>query len=296
MKHIRPCVTALALVVIMAGSNGCKDNSTDPGASVPLPHDRILVDHRATDLAAIPPLYVRKAKTELHIAYGHTSHGSQLVDGMTGLAHFKGAFYAFSQAGAADSALDLFDTPFAGAADLGNPDRSAWASATRTFLDAHPSINVVLWSWCGQVSNASVADIDLYLSLMDGLERAYPNVHFVYMTGHLDGSGLQGNLHQRNEQIRAYCSENKKALFDFADIESYDPDGTWYGDKAANDNCDYDSDGNGSRDRNWALEWQAAHPGQWYNCGAAHSQPLNANRKAYAAWWLWARLVGWNGQ
>jgi hypothetical protein len=31
----------------------------------------------------------------------------------------------------------------------------------------------------------------------------------------------------------------------------------------------------------------------WYECGAAHTQPLNANRKAYAAWALFARLAGW---
>jgi len=27
----------------------------------------------------------------------------------------------------------------------------------------------------------------------------------------------------------------------------------------------------------------------------AHSQPLNANLKAFAAWWLFARLAGWPG-
>ena len=63
---------------------------------------------------------------------------------------------------------------------------------------------------------------------------------FVYMTGHLDGYGLTGNLHIRNEQIRAYCAANKKILYDFADIESYNPDGVYFGDKDANDNCDYD--------------------------------------------------------
>ncbi|MDY6833294.1 MAG: hypothetical protein SVY53_00640 [Chloroflexota bacterium] len=88
---------------------------------------------------------------------------------------------------------------------------------------------------------------------------------------------------------------NDRILYDFADIESYDPDGTYYGDKIPNDNCDYDSDADGVRDANWATEWQDAHPGEWYNCGSAHSQPLNANMKAYAAWWLWVRLAGWDG-
>jgi hypothetical protein len=31
----------------------------------------------------------------------------------------------------------------------------------------------------------------------------------------------------------------------------------------------------------------------WYSCSSAHSEPLNANRKACAAWWLFARLAGW---
>jgi hypothetical protein len=118
---------------------------------------------------------------------------------------------------------------------------------------------------------------------------------FVYMTGHLDGSGLTGNLHIRNEQIREYCRANDKILYDFADIETYDPDGTYFGDKIPNDACDYDTDGNLTRDGNWAIEWQNANPGEWYDCVSAHSQPLNANLKAYAAWHLWARLAGWPG-
>ena len=70
---------------------------------------------------------------------------------------------------------------------------------------------------------------------MNGLENDYPNVRFVYMTGHLDGSGTSGNLNQRNEQIRNYCTTNGKTLYDFNDIESYDPDGNYYLDKDANE-------------------------------------------------------------
>lgn len=291
----RTAITCAIVLSSLAGLPACTDTSTDTAGTIALPHETILVNHVSTRLTAIPDLYLQKAKRELRIAYGHTSHGSQLVDGMQGLANTRGVKYAVNATGA-DSALILHDTPFAGASDLGNPDLSAWASATRTYLDTHPDITVIMWSWCGQVSSASAADIEQYLSLMNGLERAYPNVHFIYMTGHLDGTGLKGNLHLRNEQIRTYCADNKKALYDFEDIESYDPGGTYFGDRSPNDNCDYDSDGNGSKDRNWAADWQSAHPGEWYGCGAAHTQPLNANQKAYAAWSLWARLVGWNGQ
>jgi hypothetical protein len=291
----RTVVTAVVLLVALAGLPACKDSSTENAGTLSLPHESILVNHLSTRLATIPDLYLAKAKRELRIAYGHTSHGSQLVDGMQGLAILRGVKYAVNETGA-DSALILHDTPFAGASDLGNPDFTSWASATRTYLDSHTNINVVIWSWCGQVSSASAADIDTYLSLMNDLEKSFPNVHFVYMTGHLDGTGLKGNLHVRNEQIRAYCKDNKKALYDFEDIESYNPGGTYFGDKSPTDNCDYDSDGNGSTDKNWARDWQDAHPGEWYTCGAAHTLPVNANQKAYAAWWLWARLVGWNGQ
>ena len=108
---------------------------------------------------------------------------------------------------------------------------------------------------------------------------------------------VTGNLHLRNEQIREFCRSNNKVLYDFADIECYNPDGIYFGDKIPNDNCDYDSDGNGSRDGNWAIEWQNSHSIDidWYQCSSAHSQSLNANQKAYAAWWLWAILAGWDG-
>jgi hypothetical protein len=85
-----------------------------------------------------------------------------------------------------------------------------------------------------------------------------------------------------------------KVLYDFADIESYDPDGTFY--EFPHDNCNYYESVSGPILGNWAIEWQDSHTEgvDWYSCTSAHSQPLNANRKAYAAWWLWARLAGWN--
>jgi hypothetical protein len=262
----------------------------------------LTVDHTCATLSAIPESAIAAAKTKLKIVYGHTSHGSQLTTGMDGLASWKGSLYAWNGSGDG-GALRLVDYygNFGGygtAQDLGNPDFTSWESATRTYLAAHTDTNVVVWSWCGELAWASEADAASYLSLMSGLEADFPAVTFVYMTCHLDGTGEAGNLNLRNEQIRSYCKNHNKALYDFADIESYDPDGLVnYMKKYANDACDYDSNGDTYTDTNWATAWQNAHTVNvdWYNCEAAHSQPLNANRKAYAAWYLWARLGGWNG-
>ena len=269
--------------------------SSGTSSTIPVTGSRI-INHLDTDINAVPLNYIDEAKSSLHIAYGHTSHGSQIITGMNGLDAFMGGqgIYVWSPSGGED-VLDLTDTPFSGAYDLGNPDRTAWAAATETYLDSHPQCKVVIWSWCGQVSDATEVNINTYLNLMSGLEESYPGVTFVYMTGHLDGSGDNGNLHARNEQIRSFCISEGKYLYDFADIESYDPQGNYYLDKNANDNCDYDSDGNGSLDSNWALDWQSTHPGEWYSCSPAHTQPLNGNLKAYAAWHLFAVIAGWQG-
>ena len=296
MERLLCLIFAFGFCVVMFASCGSEDTNGPGGddTHTDLPGE-IIVDHTCRDIDAIPESAIVDAKENLVIAYGHTSHGSQLVTGMTGLVTSKGTLYEFNGDGSG-GALELRDNPFSGAYDLGNPDRTTWAAATRLELDAHPEINVIIWSWCGQVSDATEENIETYLGLMEALEADYPNVQFVYMTGHLDGTGLTGNLHIRNEQIREYCRLRGKILYDFADIETYDPDGTYFGDKIPNDACDYDTNGDLTRDGNWAIEWQNANPGEWYDCVAAHTQPLNGNLKAYAAWHLWARLAGWPGE
>jgi len=255
----------------------------------------IIIDHTNTDLSQIPDFWIEQAKGLLRVSYGHTSHGSQPITGMEVLeANTPSGLYDFNTNGAVTpGVLSLADQTPEG--DLGNPDRVTWEARTRTYLDGPGSNrNVVVWSWCGQVSDATQANIQTYLNLMNGLEQDYPDVTFVYMTGHLDGTGVEGDLNQRNNQIRQYCRNNNKVLFDFADIESYDPDGNEFLSKRAWDECGYVCDPGPC---NWADEWCAAHGSDPLcdSCDCAHSRPLNCNLKARAFWWMLARIAGWPG-
>ena len=54
--------------------------------------DTFIIDHRHAhleDLKSIPISWINETKKNLNIAYGHTSHGSQIITGMSGLISFK---------------------------------------------------------------------------------------------------------------------------------------------------------------------------------------------------------------
>ncbi len=272
--------------------------------------ESVIIDHTCTDIDAIPQQWIEKAKEDLNIVVWTSGHGGQITQGLKALARWKGDEFDVSEQAESD-ALQIRGGNFEGATYVGNPDMQEWTRATKKYLQKNPKTNVVFWTWCGTVSILDPPAIDQYLHDMDALEKAYPDVHFVYMTGHLDGTGVQGKLHRNNELIRSYCRRNGKILYDFADIESFGPYGINYRIKLGTDGCNYDANGDGKTteegdpalptngDKNWALYWQSKlEKGEdWFDVDTQHihTHPLNVNYKAYAAWWLWARIAGWKG-
>ncbi len=264
--------------------------------------EAVIIDHNCTDYTQIPDSWIQAVKNSLRIGYGHTSHGSQLVTGMQALEDTLGGVYSSDISGWGLEEGVFFNDYWA-PGDLGHNGDLTWRDETINMLGLPGNDrNVVMWSWCGGCSDNTQQGINTYLNAMNQLEQSYPNITFIYMTGHLDGSGASGNLNIRNQQIRDYCIANGKVLFDFADIESYDPDALVnYMPLLCTDNCDYDSNGDGYQDSNWAQDWIDANPGTQLaliagNCDScAHSMRLNCVLKGAAAWWMFARIAGWEG-
>ncbi len=73
----------------------CEDNSADVDTTPIIKQDKaIIINHKSIDLNKIPEDAIKTAKEKLHIAYGHTSHGSQLMTGMSKLDQFMGGTFS----------------------------------------------------------------------------------------------------------------------------------------------------------------------------------------------------------
>jgi len=262
----------------------------------------IIIDHNCTDISKIPTSWIEQAKQNLKIGYGHTSHGSQLVSGIKAFRGNSGDtyYYDYTTWGLNPGVfLNDYWGNAGGASDLGHNGDLSWRDATIAMLNnPNNDRNVVVWSWCGGCSDNTTTGIQAYLDAMNQLELLYPNITFVYMTGHAD-IWSDTNLKACNQQIRDYCTTNNKILFDFYDIESYNPNNTFF--QFVDDGCNYYDSAGGTEQGNWASEWITANPSKELtsiatSCDScAHSENLNCVQKGRAFWWLIARISGWNG-
>ena len=278
-------------------------------------------------LRAIPDTYINSARTTLSIAYYHTSHGTHVSYGIFGLPGFKTGddvkFGITNNSTTRDSSkLDFHDYPFNGSPyqDLSTADNgswSTWLNQVRTYLDnsSNSNINVMMWSWC-DITGHSVSS---YLASMETLISEYgPGgskigtgtgktktipVTFIFMTGHAVQNANTGTGKPKNQAqlITDYCSSKGYYCIDYYSIDTHDMNDAAYDD--ASDDAVSAIYGGG----NFYLTWQNANTKgvQWYEnrnspagsviYGEHTSQHITANRKAFAFWWVLARISGWDG-
>lgn len=255
----------------------------DEGCSASWPGG-LIIDHTCIDLELAPDEYIESAQDSLRVHYAHTSHGGQITTGLS-IIESDDAFYSVS--------IDYSALPTeAGALCIldGNPPQDYitpdlyWQGAsalalTQNTLDDNPALTISLWSWCTQVDYYSEEDVQEYLDAMNSLEVANPGITFIYMTGNAQAADSSGyNRWLRNEQIRQYCTDHDKILFDFADLDCW----------SNGDHSTYDyvlGDG--------ILQIPIEHP-DFNGDEVAHTTYTSCRQKGYAFWWLMAMIAGWN--
>ncbi|MBD3178132.1 MAG: hypothetical protein GF417_00250 [Candidatus Latescibacteria bacterium] len=152
---------------------------------------------------------------------------------------------------------------------------------TRAVLSANSEINISMWAWCSQLDYYSEADVQGYLDSLSVLEDEFPDVTFIYMTGNAQGTGAEGyNRYLRNEQIRQFCRDNNRVLYDFADLD-----------------CWYFDEGSGEWEKNSysynGTEIPLEHP-QFQGSETSHTTWESCEQKGRALWHLSATLAGWS--
>lgn len=274
--------------LFIAIASGCAPKRSVSSVAAAGPREApILVDHRCTRIDLIPDGWIEKARAELRVAYGHSNIGRQVVAGLENL-ELRDRRFSVDRLGGGGALAFLIDEL---QGDLGTPDRYRWVDRTRFLLEkGWGDVNVIVWTWGDQLTRYSAQEVALYLHQMDGLEKGFPGIAFVYVTAPLDGTGEEGNVHLRNQQIRRFCQRHNKILYDFADIERFDPDGNDYLAKGGDFGCYYRE---GGRVKNWADEWCEMHKDACIPYDCPTTKPLNCDLKARAFWWLLARTAGW---
>lgn len=277
-------------------------------------------------IRSIPVAFIQKAQHDFNIAYQHTSHGTHVTYGLFGLQDYKlgdKQLFAISRNTEEAGKLSLFDyaiesyaEPGEDATDLSSDQEAAFIQATRNYLDdpLNANINVVMWSWCN-IAEHNVTDI--YLPGMQTLideyghggtklgsdvgQRAIP-VDFIFMTGHANQNENigEGKPKSQSDLITNYCQSNGYYCLDYYSIDTYCMNDVYYEDAGEDGdsqiyggNYYHDFEGSSLLGHDYYENKEMPDGNVVY--GSHTTQHITSNRKAYAMWWILARLAGWDG-
>jgi hypothetical protein len=229
--------------------------------------DAILIDHNCVDVSVIPDRYLLPASS-LRVLVRHASVGQGIIWGLDCLEgdHPTNSVCSCFPAGKYDRSRWVFE------ARMGNWRDKIDDLVTQTAARLD-DFDVFTMKLCYiDALGDSHPDWEYFRNRMEELEADYPCKTFVWWTIPLTRDG-QGGTDWFNGQIRSYCVAHGKILFDIADIECHEADGT----KLLN------ASGNEVISANYTKEIHAG-----------HLNPTGRVRMASAFWHLMARIAGWS--
>lgn len=286
-------ITLFSVLLFNCNPSESSDNNNDNGGgdngsnTISSPY---IIDHNCMDISKIPDNWIGQVKEQLKVHYAHTSHGEQIVVGLqrlsngtaqtlTGTAQMSqsnryGFYHGYCYVPVGQNGLRMMDGQQTNYCETYITPDLYWESDTGLNMTREVlrnfDVNVSLWAWCSQLDSYSESEVQNYLDRISQLEAEFPDVTFIYMTGNAQSS--EQNRYDRNEQIRQYCRDNNKFLFDFGDLDC------WY---------------NGEQYTENGIPME--HP-QYHGDEAGHTTYTSCDNKGKAFWWLLARVVGWSGE
>ena len=184
--------------------------------------------------------------------FTHASVGSLMLEGITNLHQSSPAFYQLQATAVTNTPPAATTNGFIYDDSRGHITTSNffgdWQYSVATFETAvsngwhYPVVNQAMNIlsfvniWYNNSSNGVAALLDGYVGSMTNLEAAFPQTVFVYVTMPITTTnyGFEIDVEPAddywrgvfNDRLRAWCRANNRVLFDVADIEAHDTNGT----------------------------------------------------------------------
>jgi len=237
-----------------------------------------IINNANIDASIIPQTNLDKARS-LDVLFNHQSTGYNILAGLDDMAGQNSTRYALNRI--SSPANTWYDTND-GVGDFTNGTNMDPQSKVNGFNDllttggysSHIQVAFMKFCWIDFWQNTDYTGQqiwNMYQPVMQNLIAAYPNVTFVWVTAPLQSDPYNNEEFNNrehaafNDLLRQYITANGEILFDLADIESHDPNGTLIRDRSGypalysgytTDGGHLDDAGNVGRDRVANAWWQ----------------------------------------